>query len=130
MANYAEKLRNPKWQRKKSEIMMRDDFTCTKCGDTETTLNVHHEKYIGEPWETPDKYLKTLCENCHATLHGKQVEKELSMGDALVSSLLKMKVKICEPLKNENLPFEKQQEILMSAMLLDRKMMKARRIYG
>lgn len=45
--------------------MERDNFKCTLCGDSETTLNVHHEEYSGNPWEAnPDK-LKTICQDCH-----------------------------------------------------------------
>lgn len=107
--------------------MSRDNFACTKCGDAETTLHVHHEKYKGDPWDCPNDKLKTICENCHASEHG---IIELSTGDLLVNNLLLMKEKVCEPLKNENIPWPKQQEILRTAMLIDRRMMQARRIYG
>jgi hypothetical protein len=64
---YAEKLKHPKWQRKRLEIMQRDDFTCQKCGDDENTLHVHHKKYKKgkEPWDYNDNDLITLCEKCH-----------------------------------------------------------------
>lgn len=66
---YSEKLKSPKWQKKRLEIMQRDDWTCQICGDTETTLHVHHYLYSGNPWEINNKYLKTLCENCHDYEH-------------------------------------------------------------
>lgn len=62
---YSEKLRNPKWQRKRLEILQRDDFTCCLCGDKETELHVHHLKYTGEPHEAPSDNLETLCKHCH-----------------------------------------------------------------
>lgn len=64
---YAEKLKDPKWQRKRLEIMQRDNFTCQICQDTETTLNVHHTVYSkgAEPWEYPPEQLITLCQPCH-----------------------------------------------------------------
>ena len=62
---YAEKLKHPKWQKKRLEIMQRDNFKCVYCGDTETTLNVHHLKYAGKPWEANDDALITVCEDCH-----------------------------------------------------------------
>lgn len=64
---YGDLLNDPKWQRKRLEIMQRDDFTCQLCSDTETELQVHHKKYIAglKPWEYEDKYLITLCINCH-----------------------------------------------------------------
>lgn len=66
-SDYSIKLRNPKWQRRKSEIMLRDNFKCQICGDMENTLNVHHIRYVKgrEPWEYDDNELITLCEKCH-----------------------------------------------------------------
>lgn len=62
---YAEKLRDPRWQRRRLEIMSRDGFACRRCGDATRTLHVHHLRYSGEPWEAPDAALETLCEDCH-----------------------------------------------------------------
>jgi hypothetical protein len=65
---YTEKLKNPKWQRKKTEILMRDDFICRRCGDTESSLHVHHTYYTWgiEPWDYENSSLLTLCETCHS----------------------------------------------------------------
>lgn len=58
--------KHPNWQRKRLEILSRDDFTCVACGDKESTLHVHHMLYpAGEVWEIDDKFLQTLCEDCH-----------------------------------------------------------------
>lgn len=65
MVTYSEKLKSPKWQRKRLEIFNRDNFTCTKCGDTERQLQVHHLKYTGEPYDAPNENLITVCEYCH-----------------------------------------------------------------
>lgn len=65
MNTYSKKLRDPRWQKKRLEILQRDEFTCTLCGDTTTTLNVHHLEYSGDPWEADNKHLQTLCEHCH-----------------------------------------------------------------
>lgn len=63
---YAEKLKDPKWQKRRLDILSRDGFTCQTCRDTETTLHVHHLQYFkGDPWDVEDIYLITLCENCH-----------------------------------------------------------------
>lgn len=62
---YSEKLQDPRWQRKRLEILGRDNFTCTLCGDKETTLHVHHEEYNGEPWEADTNKLKSICKHCH-----------------------------------------------------------------
>jgi len=66
---YSEKLKDPRWQKKRLEILQRDNWTCQICGCTENTLNVHHEKYDGDPWEISDKELITICEKCHYNKH-------------------------------------------------------------
>lgn len=70
---YGQKLKDPRWQKKRLKILERDEFTCTICGDDKNTLHVHHEKYIGDPWEVEDKYLKTVCETCHTNEHFKPI---------------------------------------------------------
>jgi len=64
---YLEKLKDPRWQKKRLEIFNRDEFKCKKCGNTKETLNIHHIKYIKdkEPWDYPNELLTTLCEDCH-----------------------------------------------------------------
>ena len=44
--DYNEQLKPPKWQRKRLEIMERDNFQCQCCFNKEKTLNVHHKEYI------------------------------------------------------------------------------------
>jgi len=67
---YSDLLKDPRWQRKRLEIMHRDDFTCVVCGDKESTLNVHHREYIAgrKPWEYENEDLITVCEDCHLLL--------------------------------------------------------------
>lgn len=65
---YAEKLKDPRWQRKRLYILDRDNFTCIYCGDSSSTLHVHHKKYFGEPWEAEDKELETCCQFCHKVI--------------------------------------------------------------
>lgn len=68
---YSEQLKHPNWQRKRLEILKRDGFECTECGDKETTLHVHHTKYIKGrmAWDYDDALLATLCETCHQKEH-------------------------------------------------------------
>lgn len=81
MATYTEKLKDPRWQRKRLEVLQRDNFMCGECCDTTKTLHVHHRYYITgkEPWEYTDDCYITLCENCHEDFHEKRpiAEKEL-----------------------------------------------------
>lgn len=64
--NYSEKLKSPKWQKKRLEVLQRDNFKCCLCGDEETELHVHHLKYTGpNPENAPNEDLETLCKDCH-----------------------------------------------------------------
>jgi 5-methylcytosine-specific restriction endonuclease McrA len=129
MANYADKLRNPKWQRKRLEIFQRDKWACTMCGDTKTELHVHHEKYIGDPWEAPNDSLKTLCSLCHATEHAIESIKEIKEHPEI--EIIKDQKKIvCELLKNKKLQFSQTQRILINVMQLDSIIKERRSIYG
>lgn len=69
---YAEKLKDPRWQRKRLEILERDGWACVKCGETTNTLQVHHRYYnFGtDPWEYPNTALVTLCDECHKEEQG------------------------------------------------------------
>jgi 5-methylcytosine-specific restriction endonuclease McrA len=57
--DYAEKLKDPRWQKKRLVIFQRDDWTCQKCHRNDLTLNIHHILYLDntEPWDYPDKLL-------------------------------------------------------------------------
>lgn len=72
LVSYSEKLKDPRWQRKRLEILERDNWACQVCGNTEKTLHVHHTHYIKQidPWDHPEHLLITLCEKCHSDEHG------------------------------------------------------------
>lgn len=69
--NYSEKLKDPRWQRKRLEIFERDSWLCQSCGRPDITLQVHHLKYLKdtEPWDYENSFLITYCEVCHETEH-------------------------------------------------------------
>lgn len=73
---YSEKLRDPRWQRKRLSILERDGWACKRCGDNETTLVVHHFAYSGEPWEVQDHLLLTICDRCHTDEHEYRAQNE------------------------------------------------------
>lgn len=62
---YGEKLKDPRWQKRRLQVFERDEWACQLCSSTDSTLNVHHRWYQGEPWDAPDEALVTLCEPCH-----------------------------------------------------------------
>lgn len=68
---YFELLRDPRWQRRRLEIMQRAGFSCEYCADRSSTLNVHHIWYEKgkDPWDYPDAALTCVCEECHEELH-------------------------------------------------------------
>lgn len=68
---YFEKSRDPRWQKKRLEVMQDAEFRCKVCYDDSSTLNVHHKEYIKgrEPWEYDAKQLTVLCEGCHSAQH-------------------------------------------------------------
>lgn len=65
--SYLEKLRDPRWQKMRLEILQRDEWQCKNCGSGKITLHVHHRWYERgrEPWDYPTSALVTLCETCH-----------------------------------------------------------------
>lgn len=69
---YAEKLRHPNWQKVRLDIMNRDKWCCIKCGDSNSSLQVHHKIYIKgrDPWQYNFTDLETLCFRCHEKEHG------------------------------------------------------------
>lgn len=65
---YSEKLLDPRWQKKRLEVLGRDNFACLHCYDDKLTLHVHHLYYCKdrEPWDYPLWALVTLCKDCHS----------------------------------------------------------------
>jgi hypothetical protein len=74
---YSEKLKDPRWQKKRAEILQRDEYKCKICDANEKTLHVHHLVYFQdtEPWDINSGFLVTLCEDCHAPLTQEAREK-------------------------------------------------------
>jgi hypothetical protein len=66
---YKEQLLDPRWQKKRLEILERDGFLCQQCFDSKTTLHIHHLKYNnGDAWDIENEYLITLCKHCHSII--------------------------------------------------------------
>ncbi len=111
--SYSEKLKDPRWQKKRLEIFERDNWICQFCKSTEKSLCVHHKKYCPgkEPWEYDNEDLITCCEDCHGILFQKEERYDLFMKaengkfKELVSSALTVAAlyyKVKDPV---NLPF-------------------------
>lgn len=83
---YSEKLKDPRWQKRRLEIMQLDNFRCRGCETKERTLHVHHKYYIKgrEPWEYEDDALITYCELCHervVSVDWKRAFQDLNMSE-------------------------------------------------
>ena len=65
--SYAEMLKDPRWQKKRLEVMQRDGFRCQHCLSEDKSLQVHHLVYHKnyKPWEYENEELITLCHRCH-----------------------------------------------------------------
>ena len=71
--------KDPRWQKKRLEILERDGWKCRICEDSKKTLHVHHCFYNKKfkPWEYPkDCGLITLCEDCHKVEHEERKNAE------------------------------------------------------
>lgn len=71
MSRYSDKLKDPRWQKRRLEILDRDNWSCVNCGWEKEELNVHHKWYDDgvEPWDHVDECLVTLCKKCHKMEH-------------------------------------------------------------
>lgn len=87
---YADKLKDPRWQKKRLEIFERDEWTCQVCKSKDETLCVHHWYYEKgkSPWDYPNSSLTTMCMDCHGTEHEARRESE----DLMLSVLKKNRV--------------------------------------
>ena len=87
MTTYSEKLRDPRWQKRRLEILNRDDFMCRDCGSKTKSLQVHHCFYAkGGPWNTSPASLITLCFDCHQRREAIELKLRESLGDVFAST--------------------------------------------
>lgn len=84
---YADKLKDPRWQKKKDKILRRDNYKCRLC-KKQGRLNVHHLEYLEEPWDAPDNCLITLCKECHDWEHGRGDEMRLQSDLKFLKSVI------------------------------------------
>ena len=85
VSSYPEKLKDPRWQKKRLQIFERDGWTCQACFGCEDTLAVHHRVYLqgADPWDYPDELLITLCKECHEVERVNRATCESSILDIL-----------------------------------------------
>jgi 5-methylcytosine-specific restriction endonuclease McrA len=68
---FLSQYKDPRWQKKRLQILERDNFECRSCTDNTQMLHVHHLLYDSNAkvWEYDDKDLITLCDTCHQAIH-------------------------------------------------------------
>lgn len=65
--DYQEQLRDPRWQKKRLEVLERAGFACEECSNATKELQVHHRYYNrgAMAWEYGFEVLRCLCVDCH-----------------------------------------------------------------
>lgn len=68
---------HPLWQKKRLEILERDQYTCLECEAQDQQLHIHHAYYVSgrKPWEYPNWSLTTLCKDCHKQDHEREPDE-------------------------------------------------------
>lgn len=102
-SDYAEKFKDPRWQKRRLEIFDRDGWSCRECGDDSSNLQIHHLHYEWgrDPWDYPDSELITLCEVCHEVVtaqirEAKDLFSELLSADPAMLRFVLAFLKLCK----------------------------------
>ena len=85
MSDYSAKLKDPRWQKKRLEIMQAANFTCEDCNARNKELQIHHCAYIKalQPWEYGIDLLMCLCPDCHKHRQERDEAFRVSLGRVL-----------------------------------------------
>ena len=128
---YSDKLKDPRWQKKRLELFVQNNWKCTQCGCNHKTLHVHHKKYVKgkDPWEYDNKNLTTLCETCHKKEHEEILDPDRKYEHLILSKetpevINKEYMKLHE-LSNklkENIDSNLQEEILRNIMFIQKQL--------
>lgn len=135
---YKELLEDPRWQKKRLEILQRDGWACTECGDSTERLEIHHHFYDGRaPWQYSGSEVTTLCRTCHAAKTDPNVKRKPRKIEEIIReprqgiiervepsvmvSLNRQLDQLQDKLKDPSTPFELQEEILKNIMFLQGK---------
>ena len=88
---YSEKLKDPRWQKKRLEVLNAAGWCCQECAAQDQTLAVHHSWYpLGkEPWEVEGDLLLALCPRHHQ--ERQELEQHIFVGIARRLCLLNLR---------------------------------------
>lgn len=99
--DYYEKLKDPRWQKLRLEILEEKQWNCDGCGNRDKTLSVHHKTYSKntEPWDYDKSNFMVLCEECHCSWH----DHEKRLKDLLiVNNFTFFKIDLIDKIKKRN----------------------------
>lgn len=76
--SYSELLKDPRWQKKRLEILEYAQWRCQICGRKDRTLHVHHSYYTNgkKPWQYPNGSMIAVCEPHHEMIHPKIADRK------------------------------------------------------
>lgn len=82
---YSQKLKDPRWQKRRLEVLSFYGFQCFFCKDLKSELHVHHKQYLRgrSPWDYSDDELVVLCVVCHEKIEGLLKRVSRMAGDDL-----------------------------------------------
>jgi hypothetical protein len=118
--SYSEKLSDPRWQKKRLQILEKSEWSCLNCGDSESQLHVHHLFYEKgkQPWEYDDQYLIPVCKDCHEGLDAARSAILKVMSGYPPDFLSELHMALCdilEPINNGTHPYERWTQWMKSA---------------
>ena len=73
--SYDEYIHSEEWQKRRLQILKRDNYQCQRCGSAKQ-LRVHHIHYPEVYGEEPDEDLITLCDSCHTFVHKSDIQEK------------------------------------------------------
>lgn len=70
-SEYSKMLTDPRWQRKRLEVLEWCNWSCQCCYSKTKPLHVHHLRYRhgASPWEYEIWEMVSVCDDCHTELH-------------------------------------------------------------
>jgi hypothetical protein len=73
---YKEQLRDPRWQKRRLQVLQYAGWRCQICGVKDQELHCHHSYYSKGKmaWQYPKGAIISVCWRCHERLHPKKEE--------------------------------------------------------
>lgn len=100
-SRYAQKLTDPRWQKKRLQMFDAAGWKCQNCGAADRELHVHHLVYSkGNPWDAPADTLEVLCSECHDWRTGFDKEWGRSLISTSIASGLILFIRLAVRSKN------------------------------